>query len=300
MRSKIYQFRRKKKVFSCLLLAALFFPMAIWGQTNQIQFDTSGSIDWVRKELNAQASFNLAQAGIRLPVGRLLAEETLNEAYPGLLRPYLLSVRLDSGSTLRALVDKGEVSLEDLDRFSREVEKVSSLSTDLSRIIGMYTVSLGKLSSFLNRHRQALEPQRPLIPVQTPDYTGIIIIANEELPVRGRRSRTLAEPCLFPKIWDTEMNLIYERNMYENRDIPMVRYTTAESIFRPTPSGLDGELAALAGPNPLRIIAREIYGIYPTDPVIDRLDALKITSSDNNRRLLKEGRVVFVLNNNQL
>jgi hypothetical protein len=54
------------------------------------------------------------------------------------------------------------------------------------------------------------------------------------------------------------------------------------------------------GSNPLRILAREVFGLNPTDPVIDREDALKILSSENNRRLLREGRVVLVLNETKL
>jgi hypothetical protein len=54
------------------------------------------------------------------------------------------------------------------------------------------------------------------------------------------------------------------------------------------------------GSNPLRIIARGVFGIDPTDPVIDRDDALLILSTENNRRLLREGRVVLVLNEGKL
>jgi hypothetical protein len=99
------------------------------------------------------------------------------------------------------------------------------------------------------------------------------------------------------------MNLIYERNMFAPElrgEKLMVSYAGPDNIFRPGSSGLAGELAALVGPNPLRIFAREVFGIYPTDPIIDREDALKILSSDNNRRLLREGRVLFILNEEML
>ena len=303
MRSKIYcpRGRIKLSFFACALLAAMVFSGEIWGQDNRIRFNSSASIDWIREELNAQIDFNLAQAGVRLPTGRFMAEEILSEAYPKLLKPSLLSVKVDSNSNLKTLVDRGEVSLEDLDKLCIEAEKIPpNLSPDLSRMIGRYTVFLGKISAFLNRRQEAVEAPRVLTPVQTINYTGIIIIAFEELPAHGRRTQVLAEPCLFPKIWDTDMNLIYERNMFGREDSLMVRYAVPESIFRPTPSGLDGELIALVGTNPLRILAREVFGISPTDPVIDRADAMKILSSNNNRRLLAEGKVVLVLNSEKL
>ena len=92
------------------------------------------------------------------------------------------------------------------------------------------------------------------------------------------------------------MNLIYERNMFDpGIEGAMVRYVGPESVFYPTPSGLDAELAALVGLDPLRIIARGVFGIRPTDPIIDHEDALLIISSEDNRRLLREGKVAIVL-----
>ena len=289
-------FAFKSVVFLSIVLSGLpAWGQSHSGQNSQLRFDASASIDWARGELSAQVDFDLAQAGIRLPAGRYLGEETLREAYPALIRPFLLSLRVDSNSTIRNLVDSGEVSLEALDTLCLDAEKVPpSLSPDLTRMTGRYRISTEKISAFLTRHSRPVEPEHPLFPVPAADYTGIIIIADEQLPVHGRRAKALMEPCLFPKIWDTNMNLVYERNMISSNI--MVRYAVRENIFRPTPSGLEGDLAAFAGPNPLRIIAREVFGINPTDPVIDREDALRILSTENNRRLLREGRVVLVLN----
>jgi len=290
---------KKNPIALCLLILAVF---PAWGQ--QASFNVSSSVDWIKGELYSEVSFDLAQAGVRLPTGRFLAEEILQDAYPELLRPNLLSLRLDSNTTVANLAERGELPLALLDSICLEAEKVPpSLSPDLKRMTGRYTMLMDRISALFVRHRQAIEPPKPLIRAPTADYTGIIIIADSELPVHGRRGQALLEPCIFPKIWDTDMNLVFERNMLEvdgptgNR---MVRYIARESIFRSSPSGLEGELAVLLGPNPLRIIAREVFGVNPTDPVIDREDALKILSSENNRSLLREGRVALVLNDTKL
>ena len=292
----------KNKLKTLPIITLLLLGMA--GLEAQVRFDVSSSINWIVRELDTRASFNLVQAGIRLPTGRSMGEELLRQAYTRLVRANLLPIRVDSNSTIQDLVDRGEISLEELNLICREAEKIPpSLSPDLSQMTGRYKVFMEKISASLVSHRRAIEPPRPLIPARTAEYTGIIIIANEELPIHGRRAQALVVPCLFPKIWDTNMELVYERNMFDpgmKEASLMVRYTTAENIFRSTPSGLEGELAALVGPNPLRIFAREVFGISPTDPVIDREDALKILSTENNRRLLRDGRVVFVLNEKTL
>jgi len=287
---------KKPIALSFLILAIL----PAWGQ--QASFDVSFSVDWVRGELYSEVNFDLAQAGIRLPTGRFLAEEILEDAYPELLRPNLLSLRLDSNSTVADLAERGELPLALLDSICLGAEKTPpSLSPDLKRMTGRYTMLMDRISALFTRHKEAIEPPRPLIRAQSANYTGIIIIADSELPVHGRRAQAFLEPCIFPKIWDTDMNLVFERNMLNPDPVNrMVRYIARESIFRPGPSGLEGDLADLLGSNPLRILAREVFGVTATDPVIDREDALKILSSENNRRLLREGRVALVLNEAKL
>jgi hypothetical protein len=265
--------------------------------------DISGAVEWEKMELNAAVALNLGSAGVRLPTGRSQAEELINSEYTNLIRPYILSVPIDSSSTMEDLINRGEFSLQGPDRIAASARRIPpSLSTDLAYLSTAYTIDLAAVSAQVIRHSRPLEIRRPLMPVPAADYTGIVIIASEELPVHGRNSTALPQPCIFPKVWDSDMNLIYERNILdpENPQPTLIRYVAEESVFRPTPSGLSPELIGLVGKTPLRIIARGVFGIHPTDPIIDREDALLILSSETNRRLLREGRVVIVLNDQVL
>jgi hypothetical protein len=283
-----------------LLLAALRCAPAIQGQTP----DISGALKWETMELAASVALNLASAGIRLPTGRAQAEEFVDAEYPRLIRPSLLSVPVDSSASLQDLIDRGEFSLQSLGAIAQGARRVPpALSADLSSLTASYTIDLTRLSAALIRHSRPAELARPLRPLPAASYTGIIILAADPLPIRGRNTAALVQPCLFPKVWDTDMNLIYERTMMDPdraRRAAIVRYVSSADVFRPTPSGLSPELAALAGDNPLRIIARGVYGIRPTDPVIDREDALLILSSENNLRLLREGRVAIMVDQSVL
>jgi hypothetical protein len=264
----------------------------------------SGSVNWDRMEISADVSIDLGATGIRLPAGRIQAEEAINDGYTSLIRPSLLSLPIDSSSTLEDLLDRDELSMNDVDAISRGARLIPpALSADLSSLSGRYIISLNKISTALIQHRRPADLMHILTPMSTVSYTGIIIIADEELPVHGRYTSALPLPCLFPKIWDTNMNLIYERNMTDpgiSKDRPIICYVSSKSIFRPTPSGLDDDLVKIVGPNPLRIIAREVFGMRPTDPVIDRDDALLILSSRQNQQLIREGRVAIVLNEDVL
>jgi hypothetical protein len=261
----------------------------------------TGSVEWERMEISAQISLDLASANIKLPSGRIQGEAIIAAEYLRLVRPGILDLQVDSSSTVADLIGRGEWSLLEAENYALGARAVPpALSPDLRSLSASYTLGLGGISAALIRHRRPAEIPRVLNPVAAPAYTGIIIIAPERLPVHGRQGAALAVPCLFPKIWDTGMNLIFERSMLAAADRPMVRYAPARSIFNPGPSGLSPEITALVGDKPLRIIARGLFGIRPTDPVIDRDDALLIIASEENRRLLREGRVIIILDDSAL
>lgn len=281
---------------SCVLGFLLLLAVLTPADTN---IAVSLSLDWERMEINATMALDLTAAGIRLPTGRSQAEEILNLESPDLLRPYLLSIPVDSSSTLEDLARRGEFSLRAAGSLVLSARKTPpALSPDLRRLSTAYAIDLIAISSQLIRHSRALDVAQPLRPVPAASYTGIIIIANNELPIHGRQTEALVRPCIFPKIWDTNMNLIYERNMMEpsrGTTNSIVRYVSQDAIFQSGPSGLSPELTGRVGSNPLRILARGVYGILPTDLIIDQEDALVILSSNENRLLLREGRVAVVL-----
>jgi hypothetical protein len=270
---------------------------AVYAQDTMI--DISGSVEWERMEINTALALNLSKAGIRLPTGRSQAEEIINGEYLQMVQPFLLSIPVDSSNTIADLINRGEFSSHQAGIIALSARKIPpSLSADLAFLSTRYTIDLNRLSAELIQHSRPMEIPRPLIPAPAASYTGIIIIANTSLPVHGRNTSGLLRPCLFPKIWDTEMNLIYERNMMSPEAVQrtgVVRYVPESGILQATPSGIAPELRSLVGDRPLRIIARGVFGARPTDPIIDRADALLILSSEENRRLLREGRVVMVL-----
>jgi hypothetical protein len=202
---------------------------------------------------------------------------------------------------------KGELSLSALDGILANAKKIApNFSADFSSMTGSCTFPLSRLSAVMIHHASALSTEEPILAPPAADYTGIIIMANTALRIHGRETSALIKPCLFPKIWDTDMRLIYQRetcdpsvtgagtnNGANARTI--ARYTTPESVFKSTPSGLTKDLETLVGKRPLRLIARGVFGKTPTDPIIAAEDAQTITATENNRRLLREGRVLIVL-----
>jgi hypothetical protein len=261
------------------------------------ELNITGTVEWDTLHIRAAVSLDMVAAGIRLPVGRTQAESDLRAGYLNLIQPGILALRVDSSSTIADVVASGDLNLLDIERLALGAQSVApALSPDMRKMISTYTIPLASISSSLLRHTRPAPIMRTLTPVSAARYTGIVIIASEELPIHGMRASTLAIPCLFPKIWDSGMNLIYDKNMLVTRNSSMVLYAPHDSIFQKNPSGLTPQLAETVGDRPLRIFARGVFGTNPTDLIIDRDDALLIISSEENRRLLSEGKVAFILN----
>jgi hypothetical protein len=293
----------KKSAFPIIGLVLLMYGGAMRGNA-QADLRIAGTVYWEWARMDAKASLVLASAGLKLPTGRSQGEEIINMEFPRLVRPYLMDLAVDSSSTLGDLIDRGEYGLSELHGIPAAAKRTApALSPDFSMLTTNYGVDLRRIIASLVLHRNPIGTMSTLLPVPSRTYTGIIIIADDTLPVHGKKTSALGEPCFFPKIWDTQMNLVYERNMVDPaaaKTRGIVRYVARNRILRPTPSGLDADLIALVGEQPLRILARGFFGVRPTDPIIDRADALTLISLEENRRLLREGRVVLVLSGGAL
>jgi hypothetical protein len=278
----------------------IFLLTAAWAEPN---LGITGTVKWEKMEIEAQVSLDLASAGVRLPTGRSQGEELIRAGYSGLIQPRILSIPVDSSHTVADYVRSGDFSLFQVEAFAWKAQlRPPAHSADLSSLNAAYRLNLEDLAADFLDHTRPAAPPRIIAPPPAADYTGILVIAGEELPLHGTSRSALPLPCLFPKIWDTDMNLVYQKNMLDvsTGKALALRYARRESVFLPSPSGLSPEVTEVVGERPLRILARGVFGIRPTDPVIDRDDALLILSSENNRRLLREGRVVIVLDDRAL
>ena len=285
-----------KKGFLAIFL--IFASFLVFAEAN---LGISGAVEWDTFNLKASVSLDLVGAGIRLPSGRSHGEALLSLGYLNLIRADILNLLVDSSSTIGDLVNRGEFNMHDAEKLALSAHNIPpAVSPDLRNLISSHTMPLEAVSAALLRHTKPAPIMRTLTPISSAQFTGIIIIATESLPIYGMRSSALAIPCIFPKIWDTDMNLIFERNMLETQSSVMVRYAPPQSIFQNNPSGLSPELAAHVGERPLRIFARGVFGINPTDLIIDQNDAMLIISSESNRRLLSQGKVAVILDDSVL
>ena len=188
----------------------------------------------------------------------------------------------------------GTVTLESLTRIIDNSKKTPAVFTKDGLLLTKHTIDMNDISSSLVKHHTPYKKMQPIDQVASREYTGIVLDARGSLPVHGEFIESEVYPCLFPKVWTEDMELFYERNMVQPeiaKKSGIVKYSSSDFI-----EDYDGR----AGKDPLWITVKKVYGINRCDPVISKEDYLKIASVEKNVELLKKGKVVILLDKEQL
>ncbi|MBQ8680005.1 MAG: OmpA family protein [Treponema sp.] len=252
-------------------------------------------IDWSKSSFISDVRLDTEKAGISMPSGKRAALNFVETKLPDLIKDPLLSLYVNSSQQLGDLVLANDITLEQLTKIIDEGKKTPGIFTDGTlTLLTTHTINLREISSLMIKHHFPYKNAKPIENIASRVYSGIIIDARGELDVHGEFMRDEVYPCFFPQIWDEQMNLIYERNMgdpaseFKNG---MIHYD-----WRDDESAYQSRI----GSDPLHIKARKVYGHLRTDPVISREDALKILSVPENLKLLQEGKVVILLDKENL
>ena len=196
----------------------------------------------------------------------------------------------DSNYTLSDQVIQNKITLNDIFTFITNGYKTpDSFSHDLKSLNSTNTTNINNLGKLLIKHEYAYKPEQPIDVVSTRAFSGIIIDARGNLPVRGEYIKDDTYPCFFPQIWDEEMNIIFEKNSVTPDSVKnngLVKYHYSNNL---------SDYEDRVGLDPLYIKAVEVYGRNRTDPIISREDALKILAEQKNIELLTQGKVVILL-----
>ncbi|MBQ0039988.1 MAG: OmpA family protein [Treponema sp.] len=256
---------------------------------------SSSFINWTKNTFVSDVSLDVEKAGIPMPSGKSTCVRRIEMDLPILIKDPLLSLYVDDTKTLDDLVLDGTVTLEDITRIIDRSHKTPSVfAQGKSTLLTKHTMDLKDISSSLVKHSKPYIAPQPIERISSRAYSGIIIDARGSMPVQGEFTSSRVYPCLFPKIWNEDMDLVYERNS-TSPDIAkkdgIVQYSSSELIE---------SYSDRVGKDPLWITAKKVYGINRCDPVISKDDYLRIASIKENLELLKKGKVVVLLDKDML
>lgn len=275
-----------KKYFLVFFLLATFVCY-----TDEANCSSDSICDWATGRVDSRISLDVEKMGLSLPSAKTTSYQLIKRYMPSLLKNAYLSIVMDSSHRLGDYLARGEIDLNDLNAIMDLSEQKSPIfSQDLRSVILYHSVATRDIAKFFVKHEVPRLPQGKAVSSVGKSYTGILIDARGKLPIHGEYVNDELVPCIFPKVWNTNMDLLYEKNMVcpENlmkRNIVVYSDTLDESSY-----------SDIIGVEPLRIIARGIFGQNRTDPIISVQDSAKLLSRKENLRLLEEGRVVVLCN----
>ena len=280
--------KRNSIIFTCLLLTA-----TLWAQNGALQ--STSRIDWITRTFTSDISLDTNAANISMPSGKKNASALIKSKMAQLIQPPLLYLYNDSNTTLSDMVIQDRLTLDDIYHFIMNGYKTPDVfASDLLTLKTENTTNLNNLSSLLVRHKTAYATEKPIDQIASRPYSGIIIDARGSYPVHGEYVSSEIFPCVFPKIWDEQMNTVYERNSVN----PAIVKETGLTGFHYSDDITYYE--DRIGSDPLYIKATQVYGRNRTDPIIKHTDALKILTVPQNVELLKQGKVVILLDKENL
>jgi hypothetical protein len=251
--------------------------------------------NWETAQVDSKITIDLNKSGLYLPTDRNAAIRLIQQNRSSLLKNAYLSILVDSSHRIGNYLAEEKISFTDINTVINNGKSTAPiLSQELQTAIIYHQNPLQELANLFVKHNAPYTPSFFPFGTASKVYTGILIDARGQLPVHGEYSSEQLNPCLFPKIWNKNMNLIYEKNIVDpdqakKHSIVLYTGTLDESEYRDR-----------IGTEPLRIIARGVFGDNRTDPIISNEDAERILAKKENIELLRQGKIVIVCDKDTL
>lgn len=277
------------------LLQMLIFAMPLLGAIG-IAPRVQTEFDWFRGQVSLKISQSLPPSFAPMPTVKLRLQQELKSQFPLHLLSALGPLLVDSRRNLTtALLEEPELvsaltlvgkNLSPARIYLTEDLKTLNLSYQFSLFPDIIRSLRPEGTSSPLPLRMGYEPSAP--------FTGLVIYAADPLPVHGERNNKgepledFIAPCLLPRLYDEEMNLVFSA---DNMD---PSYRESWGVFQYTPSLEVQDHSERVGDYPFYTMAVKLFGIYNTDLVLSTEATRKLLSREDTRRLLREGRVIVI------
>lgn len=257
--------------------------------------ESTSSVNWITKEFKSNISIDIDKARIDMPSGKTTAMNIINSRVPDLIKDPLLTLNIDADRKLGDLILEQQITYQNIsDIISESNCTLGYFKKDSSTFTTNHLIKLPNVYSLFIKHNTPYRLKKPVEHVSSRPYTGIIIDARGKINVHGEYMKEYVEPSFFPRIFNDEMDVIYEKNMVEPS------FCKSQGTVRYDYSDDESRYKDQAGNNPLHILAQQCYGENRSDIVIKKEDALKILCVPENIDLLRQGKVVILLEKEQL
>lgn len=249
------------------------------------------TIDWNTNRIIIDVSREITGYSGSIPSRRYRAEQYIIDRLPLIVTKAVFPLMLDSWSSVSDKVAESPMIIHQIKGLAEfTTRQYSHTSQNLETLSIRFTLNIYPHMANIFYKHFGMEDIIPILDFEsTADFTGILIYAKGSLPVHGKESESMVVPCFFPRIFDTQMNSIL------NTEIIDPVFMEKWGIIGYAESLENKLIKNRVGDFPLKILASGIFGKNNTDIIIPREAARKILHNLSNHRLLREGRIVIVI-----
>jgi hypothetical protein len=259
------------------------------GAAEEINVSASKTVDWeegiITLEITAATDTAWTTPSSRYDMDRLISKRA-----PVFTAETLSDIPLSSLDTIGSAILKDTALYGDLLKLPDRVGKTfSTASEDRKSLTVQYNIPLfPHIASLFMDRKKADTIDVDLRYTATADFTGLIIYAAEELPLHGTNKKAVLRPSIFPRIFDENLNLVLDMTRVDPEFLQ--KWGTSGFSLDENREYYGDRVGAF----PLRTMATALFGKNETDLIIPESAVRKILSTEHNRELLAQGRVMII------
>lgn len=272
-------------VLALLLLRIVALP------AEELEISADREFDWQEGVLRVRMTARAADPSSVRPGFVHRAQGAIETAFLNALFESLLTLPVDSVDLVEDRVNDNPVLASEIASLREQaIPALPRPSPDLVSVEREYAVPIyPDFVRLFVTHSIPFRMEEVISWVPTTNFTGVIIYAAEKLPHRGTGEYVFPLPALLPEIYDEDLRPVLQQDMLipdavRTRGVVAYASDTDEERWRER-----------IGTNPYRIMATQVYGVHPTDIIIQPEDADRLLVSAHNRSLLRNGRVLVIL-----
>lgn len=270
--------------------ALMFFLASLSGLFAQdVSVTAEKLIDWEEGIVTIDITASTETAWTALS-SRYDMDKLISKRAPVLTAEIIADIPVSSLDTIGSAILKNTSLYGDLLKLPDLVGKTfSTAAEDRKSLTVRYDIPVFPyIASLFIERSEADQVKRDLRYYPTEDFTGILIYAAEELPLSGTNRSSALNPSIFPRLFDEDLNLILDMSKMEPEYLR--RWGTAGFSYDRDRTFYGDRVGAF----PLRTMAEGYFGMNSTDIILPERAVRQILSSDRNRQLLAEGRVLII------
>lgn len=281
----------RRRVCWIFVYLSLFLLTAVTLPAEEMEITAAREFDWQEGMLRVAMTAHASDPTSVRPGFIHRAQGAIETAFLNALFESLLTLPVDSVDLVQDRLNDNPVLASEIASLrERAIPGLPRPSPDLVSVEREYAVPIYPdfVRLFVN-HSIPFRMEEVISWVPTTEFSGVIIYAAERLPHRGTGNQVFPVPALLPEIYDENLRPVLQQDMLipeavRSRGVVAYASDTDEERWRER-----------IGTNPIRIMATQVYGIHPTDLIIPSEDADRLLVSEHNRDLLRNGRVLVIL-----